>query len=136
MKTKFLSLLVALLPFIASAAEKSNDQNCGCSCCTGKDVCCCFVEESSATASASSSDSKESDTALARHPLRGVVVAIRPDDSALLVKHEAIPGYMRAMTMLFKVDAAAVSSLKKGDTITATLVQREDGFHLENVAKR
>ncbi len=138
MKTKLLSALAALLlPLAASAADKSNEKNCGCSCCTGKDVCCCFPADSSAAdASASSSESQKSDTVVARHPLRGVVVAVRPDDSALLVKHEEIPGYMRAMTMLFKVDAAALSSFKKGDSIAATLVQRDDGFYLENITKR
>jgi Copper binding periplasmic protein CusF. len=139
MKTKLLSLLALfLLPLAAfAAAGNSNDKNCGCSCCVGKAVCCCFVEESAeADKSAATSDSEKSDTALARHPLRGVIVAVRPDDSALLVKHEAIPGYMRAMTMLFKVDAAALSALKKGDAIAATLVQREDAFYLENITKR
>ncbi len=141
MKTKLLLLLSSLALFsttAALAAEHPNEKNCGCSCCTGKEVCCCFVEESAAAdqPSADSDSDKTSDTAIARHPLRGVIVAVRPNDSALLVKHDEIPGYMRAMTMLFKVDAAALSAFKKGDAITGTLVQREDGFYLENISKR
>ena len=40
------------------------------------------------------------------HPLKGVVLDVLADKSALLVKHEEIPGVMKAMTMLLKVDAA------------------------------
>lgn|GEM_PF-947638 len=138
MKSNLALLLAALLlPFsVLTAAGEPNDKNCGCSCCIGKDICCCFVEESAEAHQSAADASSEKDTVLARHPLRGVIVAVRPDDSALLVKHEAIPGYMRAMTMLFKVDASALSSLAKGDAITATLVQREDAFYLENIAKK
>lgn len=129
MKTKLRPLLALfVLPLLASAAEKSDAKNCGCSCCTGKEVCCCYVETST-----DADKSKPHDNALARHPLRGVIVDVRAAQSALLVKHEAIPDYMRAMTMLFKVDAATLQSAKKGQAITATLVEREDGFWLENV---
>jgi len=34
-----------------------------------------------------------------RHPIKGVIVDVRTDRQALPVKHEAIPGVMRAMTM-------------------------------------
>jgi hypothetical protein len=37
-----------------------------------------------------------------RHPLRGVITAVHAERSALMVKHEQIPGVMRAMTMLFR----------------------------------
>ena len=138
MKTKLLTLLSSLTLFLtaaAFAADHANEKNCGCSCCIGKDVCCCFVEESAA-AEKTPNNNEPADTAIARHPLRGIIVAVRPNDSALLVKHEEIPGYMRAMTMLFKVDATALNSFKKGDAITGTLVQREDGFYLEKIARQ
>ncbi len=61
-----------------------------------------------------------------RHPLKGVVVAVDANLSALRVKHEEIPGVMRAMTMLFKVDDATLKALKAGDEITA-LMARENG---------
>ena len=69
----------------------------------------------------------------ARYPLKGVIVEVQPDQSALLVKHEDIPGLMPAMTMLFKVDAATLKTAVKGRAITATVVRRDDGFSLENV---
>lgn len=69
----------------------------------------------------------------AGHPLRGVIVDVRPGDSALLVKHEDIPGVMPAMTMLFKVDDATLRAATKGQAITATLVEKPDGFWLQDV---
>ena len=61
-----------------------------------------------------------------RHPLRGVVTGVDANLSAIRVKHEEIPGVMRAMTMLFKVDAATLKAVKTGDAITA-LMNREEG---------
>jgi len=69
----------------------------------------------------------------ARHPLRGVVLEIRADRSALIVKHEEIPGVMRAMTMLLKVDAATLAAAKKDQAITGLLVRKPDGWWLEEV---
>jgi Cu/Ag efflux protein CusF len=67
------------------------------------------------------------------HPLRGVVVAILPEKSALLVKHEEVPGVMAAMTMLLKVDAPTLAAAKKGQSITATLIKKTDGWWIETV---
>ena len=61
-----------------------------------------------------------------RHPLKGVVTGVDANLSAIRVKHEEIPGVMRAMTMLFKVDAATLKAVKTGDAITA-LMNREEG---------
>jgi len=72
-------------------------------------------------------------TAAPRHPLKGVIVDILPQQSALLVKHEAIPGFMMAMTMMFKVDAATLQAVRKDQAITGTLVEGADGFSLVDV---
>ncbi|MDF3058633.1 MAG: copper-binding protein CusF [Rariglobus sp.] len=69
----------------------------------------------------------------ARHPLKGVIVGVMTDESALLIKHEEIPGVMKAMTMLLKVDEAALKSVKKGDAVTGMLVRKADGWWLEEV---
>lgn len=68
-----------------------------------------------------------------RHPLRGVVNGIMEDRSALLVKHEEIPGVMRAMTMLFQVDAATLKAVKQGDAITGLMSRRGNRWVLEDV---
>lgn len=68
-----------------------------------------------------------------KFPLKGVVTDRLPDRSALMVKHEAIPGVMKAMTMLFTVDASVLSTVKKGDAITALMSRRGDDWHLDEV---
>jgi Copper binding periplasmic protein CusF len=119
-------LIFALLALPAAALASPENQeaktkNCGCACCQGKATCCCHEETSA-----------EPDPAK-RYPLKGVIVDILAERSALLVKHEEIPGYMKAMTMLLKVDAATLAAAAKGQAITATLVERADGFWLEEV---
>src|SRR6187402_1713662 len=91
-KYKFLFSLLATLPALIVAPAR----NCGCDCCKGKEVCCCVCEMAA---------TKPAD-AVKRHPLRGVITAVYIERSSLMVKHEEIPGVMRAMTMLFKVDDA------------------------------
>lgn len=70
-----------------------------------------------------------------RHPLKGVVIDVLADKSALLVKHEEIPGVMKAMTMLLKVDADTFNSpaATKGAAVTGLLVRKTDGWWLEKV---
>lgn len=69
----------------------------------------------------------------ARHPLKGVVVEVMADHSALLVKHEEIPGVMKAMTMMLKVDEAGLKAVTKGSAVTGMLVRKADGWWLEDV---
>ena len=121
------SLLVSLTQAALSASD--TPKNCGCACCAGKEVCCC---NESAPTKLAAGTGKNTDTAK-RFPIRGVIVEVRPEQSSLLVKHEAIPGFMRAMTMLFKVDAPTLQAAKKGQTITATLAERDGDYWLEEV---
>lgn len=129
MKTPLLRLLalLALLPaaLFTEAKADTKAKNCGCACCKGKETCCCN-EETAATDTAKPEPAK-------RYPLKGVIVDLLADQTALLVKHEEIPGYMKPMTMLFKVDAATFKAAAKGQAITGTLVQKPDGFWLEDV---
>lgn len=68
-----------------------------------------------------------------RHPLRGVITAVLPAQSAFMIKHEAIPGVMRAMTMMFKVDEAALKAFKTGDAITGLMFRQDRYWILEEV---
>ena len=123
MKNKLLLSLLALLPVALFAADKS--KNCGCACCQGKEVCCCNTP--------AAADSTKMTDAAKRYPLRGVIIDVQAEKSALLVKHEEIPGFMRAMTMLFKVDAVTLKAAQKNQAITGTLVRRDGAFWLEDV---
>jgi protein SCO1/2 len=67
---------------------------------------------------------------------RGVVQAIPPDHRRATIKHEAIPGYMAAMTMDFSVrDTNALARLAPGDDITFTLVVTADDDWIENIQR-
>jgi Cu/Ag efflux protein CusF len=68
-----------------------------------------------------------------KYPLRGVITAVVPDKSAIMVKHEDIPGVMRAMTMMFMVDAATLKTVKTGQAITAMLSREADAWWLHDV---
>ena len=49
---------------------------------------------------------------------RGVILEIKPDTAQVVIRHEAIAGYMDEMTMPFKVkDPAPLAELKRGDQV-------------------
>lgn len=66
-------------------------------------------------------------------PLAGVVLGVSTEKTALLVKHEEVPGVMRAMTMLFRVEPAVLEQVKRGDAIRARIERRADGWWLTGV---
>lgn len=68
-----------------------------------------------------------------RYPVKGVITAVRTEQSALMVKHEAIPGVMRAMTMLFRVDEPTLKAAKPGQSLTGFLVREADEWWLRDV---
>jgi protein SCO1/2 len=72
--------------------------------------------------------------AAARHPIRGQLLAVQIDTGQVLLKHEAVPGYMDAMTMPFPVsDRASIRERRPGDLVTATLVVEPGRAFLEAV---
>jgi protein SCO1/2 len=76
----------------------------------------------------------ESKTDLVTFPLRGVVVGIDTTKQTLTVAHEAIPNYMSAMTMPFRVhDRALLYPLARGDSIQATLAVSHTESWLEAI---
>jgi protein SCO1/2 len=59
--------------------------------------------------------------------LRGKVVSINSAKGEVTLDHEAIPGFMDAMTMPFTLkDASVLSELHPGDVITADLLVSQD----------
>lgn len=119
MKISLLFLCSFLTPALLATAATAN--HCGCACCQDKEVCCCQLEKVAEKPEPGS------------HPVKGVVMGLLPEKTALLVKHEEVPGVMRAMTMMFKVDPAVLEQVKKGDAISAHMVRRPDGWWLTAV---
>lgn len=103
MKICYLALLVAFLPAVLPGAEKT-------------------------TVAAA-----EGGPAAKTHTLRGVVAKVMPESGQVRVKHEAIPGYMPAMTMAFHAAPADLARLLAGDTIAATLELRGEEFWLSAI---
>lgn len=61
-------------------------------------------------------------------PIRGKVVSVNAAKGSVLLDHEAIPGFMDAMTMSYKLkDPNVLSELHAGDRITAKLLVHKNG---------
>ncbi len=64
-----------------------------------------------------------SDSALPTHAVHGIIQKIPPDRHWVTIAHDAIPGYMPAMTMDFPVrDTNALAGLAPGDIVNFQLV--------------
>ena len=58
----------------------------------------------------------------------GVVKSIDTSDKSILIKHEDIPGFMKAMTMLFELrDLDQVKGIAAGDAIKFTFTDEGNG---------
>jgi protein SCO1/2 len=69
-----------------------------------------------------------------RYPLKGEILAINAEESALKIRHEAIPGFMPAMAMEFSVTKGDLAIAKVGQRIRAELVANDNGdMRLENI---
>ena len=73
------------------------------------------------------STQSQSDQHVKIYKLRGKVVSTDAAKGAVIVDHEAIPGFMDAMTMPYKLkDPSILSELHPGDVITADVVVSDD----------
>jgi len=85
---------------------------------------------------ASCGKKEQKETDLVTFPLRGEVVGIDTANDVVTIAHEAIPNYMNAMVMPFKVkDPALFQGIAIGDSVGATLaISRTEswleGLHL------
>ena len=70
-----------------------------------------------------------------RYALRGRVVSVDKTTHTVTIDHEAIPGFMDAMTMPYPVkEPQLLDRVSGGQSIRATVVQRSDEFWLEDIA--
>jgi protein SCO1/2 len=64
-------------------------------------------------------------------PIKGKIVSVNSGNGSILLNHEAVPGFMDAMTMTYKLKQPNIASeLHPGDRITAKLLvtKTSDGF--------
>jgi protein SCO1/2 len=68
--------------------------------------------------------------------VKGVVVEVHADEKSVEIKHEDIPGYMRAMTMPFDVkDTNELAGLEPGDPVSFRLVVDETYGWIDQIHK-
>jgi protein SCO1 len=64
-----------------------------------------------------------SQSAAKRYPFKGRIIVISPQSQSAIIDGDAIPGFMEAMAMDYKIKPASLlSQLASGDTITAEVV--------------
>jgi protein SCO1/2 len=79
---------------------------------------------------------RASDAPAREYQLHGQILAVRPERSEVVIKHEDINGFMPGMTMPFKVkEGALLEGKAPGDLVTATLVVGEVEAHLRTLEK-
>lgn len=67
----------------------------------------------------------------------GTIAEVRDEGRVLVIAHDEIPGYMRAMTMPFEVDASARdATLKKGDAIAFSFVEQDGKRVIVKLARK
>jgi Cu/Ag efflux protein CusF len=73
-----------------------------------------------------------------RRTVGGVLKSIPESKKYVLIAHEDIPGFMKAMTMDFELlRPSQLDGLAPGDAITFTFVETEDHrLFIESIAKR
>ncbi|MDQ7040395.1 MAG: SCO family protein [Rhodothermus sp.] len=70
------------------------------------------------------------------YDVRGRVVGFGDDPHTLFIQHEAIPGYMPAMTMPFRTpDTAAAAQLRLGDPIAFTFHVTRDSAWITDIRR-
>lgn len=68
-----------------------------------------------------------------RYELRGKIVSFNKAQRQVMIQHEAVPGYMEAMTMPFTLrEDAPFDVMHAGDAIQATLVIDDERTRIEN----
>ncbi len=70
-------------------------------------------------------------------PIRGRIVSVDPATNQITLAHEAVPGFMGAMTMPYRLGVpGAIGELHPGDVITARIVVEKDSdgeYHNANL---
>jgi Cu/Ag efflux protein CusF len=103
--------------------------------CLGLMACSSQSKPNDAQAPATSAPQAQSDTQPQRYPLKGKVVAVDKPGKKVTIDHEAIPGFMGAMTMAYPVkDEHQLDNVSAGELITATVVSGGGEYWVENIS--
>jgi protein SCO1/2 len=68
--------------------------------------------------------------------VKGVVKKVEPENSRVIIAHDAIPDFMDAMTMPFQVkDPAVLAAIQAGDSVSFTLSVTAEQSWIDNIVK-
>lgn len=74
-------------------------------------------------------------TKITTYPLRGEVIKTMPREQSIMIAHEEIPNFMKAMIMPFKVkDTTFLSMVQPGDSVLATLAVSQTESWLSTIS--
>lgn len=93
----------------------------------------CIAYTLAALLSLTAAIANEAKVEVKRYPLTGVIREVKASEGVLVVRHDAIPDFMPAMTMEFIVSPGDAAIAKAGQAIRAELVQEGDDFRLEKI---
>jgi len=69
-----------------------------------------------------------------RHQIRGLVMALEPARNRVVIAHEEIPHYMKAMTMAFRVrDSSVLQGIEVGDSVRAVVTMKKPEVWLDSL---
>jgi len=95
---------------------------------------CCFLFSNAQAATQATAETQPSK--VRSFPVTGVVREIGAEHGAVVVAHETIPNYMRAMTMPFNVrDKAQLDGIQPGDKISFRLQVTETESWIDRISK-
>ncbi len=71
------------------------------------------------------------------YEVKGTVIEVLPQDKAVRIRHEEIPGYMPAMTMPFDVkDTNELAGLEVGDSVSFRMIVTSSQGWIDHIRKR
>jgi protein SCO1/2 len=102
----------------------------------GVSLCGCLVSIGANTAAETPSASRQREEGVRSFAVSGVIKEIRTDSRTVSVQHEAVAGYMPAMTMPFKVrESNELAELHAGDRISFRLRLRDTESWIEDIIR-
>jgi protein SCO1/2 len=70
------------------------------------------------------------------YEVKGTILSLKPEQSAVVIEHEEIPGYMSAMTMPFFVhDTNELAGLIPGEEVRFKMIITQDDAWIEDIEK-
>jgi protein SCO1/2 len=99
-------------------------------------LCCCLVSSCAKAAPESPSSSHQGDRHVRSFAMKGVVKEIMENSRTIVVQHEAVAGYMPAMTMPFKVhEPNELPGLRAGDLVSFRLRVTDTESWIEQITR-